>query len=247
MHYHARAKAIAAAEGIMKILATEIPGKSATIAIDKTQDFLANTVDQGISISFNRVTCAYNQQEKNILQDISFSIAAAEHIYVVGASGAGKTTLLNLVMGFIQPTSGEIKINGTNLLTLSRAVWLRQIAWLGQTPNLFSGSLLDNLLIAKQNASADELQQALSAANIYSFVAGLPKGMNTQIGEQGVGLSGGQIQRIALARAFLKNSKLLLLDEPTANLDQQSEVQVLAALDKFSKNRTVMTLTHRLN
>jgi ATP-binding cassette subfamily C protein CydD len=236
-HYHARAQAIGAAEGVMKILAVQ--------AEEQAQPE-KELFEKNVALQFQQVNFSYD--EKNpVLSEISFSVAAGESIYLVGESGAGKTTVLNLIMAWLSPSSGSVLINGVDVTAIDKKQWLGQIAWIGQTPRLFHGSVRDNLLMAKPGATDAELNEALSAANAKEFVQALPQALDTVLAEHGGGLSGGQIQRLALARAFLKDAPLLLLDEPTANLDGASEEKVMSALERLSKGRTVITLTHHLS
>jgi ATP-binding cassette subfamily C protein CydD len=181
-----------------------------------------------------------------VLRDIEFELKAGEHIALVGASGVGKTTLLNLFMAFIAPTSGQIRFNGISLDTLDREDLRRKMAWIGQRPVLFHGTVRENIRFGRPEATEDELEEAARAARVIEFCRHLPDGLDTLVGEQGIGLSRGQAQRVALARAFLKNAPLLLLDEPTAGLDTENEHLILAALEILARDRTVLMATHRL-
>jgi ATP-binding cassette subfamily C protein CydD len=149
-------------------------------------------------------------------------------------------------MGFVVPTAGSIRINGIVLDTLSPEHWRRHLAWIGQNPVLFHGTVRENILLGRPAAVAVELESAARAARVLEFCRHLPAGLDTPVGEKGFGLSRGQAQRVALARAFLKDAPLLLLDEPTAGLDAENEQLVLTALDDLSRDRTVLTVTHRL-
>ncbi len=165
---------------------------------------------------------------------------------LVGASGAGKTTILNLLLGFLQPDRGRILVNETPLAGLAPDSWRENIAWVGQNPVLFHGTIKENILLGRPEASATKIQQAAQTAGVFDFSAHFPEGLDTVVGEQGVGLSRGQAQRVALARAFIKDAPLLLLDEPTAGLDVENEARVIRAINEFSRRRTVFLLTHRL-
>lgn len=238
VHYHARAQAIAAAEEIIHIL--KMPP-------NKTDQLLQVFDADQLTVTFENVSFGYHEAEGKILKQICFRLNAGEKIYIVGESGAGKTTILNILMGFLQPTQGCIKINDRDLNLIHPKDWYRHISWVGQHPRLFQASVRENLLMAKANATPEEMQQALVEANLVEFVQSLPDGIDTEIGEQNFGLSGGQAQRLALARAFLRNGPLLLLDEPTASLDQQTKQQILQSLAKLAQNKTVITLTHDLH
>ncbi len=237
-HYHARAEAVGAAEEILKILA--IPRSNAmngTIAGIKTAP---------LRIKFQDVCLAFDGGRRPALQGINFDLRAGEQIVLVGGSGAGKTTTLNLLLGFLQPDRGCILVNDHNLTDLSPDSWREKIAWIGQHPVLFHGTISDNILLGRPHATREQLEQAAGNARVLDFSRHLPGGLETRVGEQGAGISRGQAQRVALARAFLKDAPILLLDEPTAGLDTTNESLIMGALSELSRGRTVLTLTHRL-
>ena len=238
-YYHARAAAVGAADGIMKVLSAA----EAAPKIRQHQKIPAGPVN----IQFKEVSFAYEINRRPVLQDIEFDLAACEHIALVGSSGVGKTTLLSLLMGFVVPTSGQILFNGVALGHLNHEDLRRKMAWIGQQPVLFYGTVRENIRIGQPDASERELEEAARKARVIEFCRHLPNGLDTLVGEQGIGLSRGQGQRVALARAFLKNAPLLLLDEPTAGLDIENEQMVLDSLDNLAKDRTVLTATHRLD
>jgi ABC-type multidrug transport system fused ATPase/permease subunit len=150
-----------------------------------------------------------------------------------------------LLLGFLVPTTGTIRVGDTELCALDIERWRRHIAWVPQRPYLFSGTVADNVRLGAPDAADEDVWAALRQAEAAAFVAGLPDGLATRLGEQGTGLSAGQRQRIALARAFLRDAPLLLLDEPTAGLDADSESAVLAAIERLSAGRTVLLVAHR--
>ena len=237
-HYHARAEAVGAAEEILKVLRiTPLNGSSGSI-----QDFDMET----ISIRFDDVHLTFEGGSRSALQGLNFDLRTGEQVVMVGASGAGKTTALNLLLGFLQPDSGHIRINGYKLADLSLDRWRGQVSWVGQKPVLFHGSIRENIGLGSPEASDDQIWEAAANARVLEFVNHLPDGLETLVGERGVGISRGQAQRVALARAFLKNAPILLLDEPNAGLDAENEYLVMQALKKLSIQRTVLTLTHRL-
>ena len=237
-HYHARAAAIGASAEIVKVLSDKALMSSAgTVRLPTTN---------AVGVSYQSVHFAYAAGRLPVLKGVDFELAAGDHVALVGASGAGKTTLLNLLMGFVVPTAGSIRINGIVLDTLSPEHWRRHLAWIGQNPVLFHGTVRENILLGRPAAVAAELESAARAARVLEFCRHLPAGLDTPVGEKGFGLSRGQAQRVALARAFLKDAPLLLLDEPTAGLDAENEQLVLTALDDLSRDRTVLTVTHRL-
>jgi ATP-binding cassette subfamily C protein CydD len=150
------------------------------------------------------------------------------------------------LLGFVLPDSGQIKVNGMPLADMTPDSWRRQVAWIGQNPILFQGTIKENILLGRPHASAMQIEQAAGNARVLDFARHLPEGLNTPVGEHGFGLSRGQAQRVALARAFLKEAPLLLLDEPAAGLDAENEALVIDALETLSRGRTVLMLTHRL-
>lgn len=237
-HYHARAEAAGAAEEILKVL----------------QDAAAIETDAGASgrigplaqIRFDDVGFAFEDRSQELLQKISFTVRAGERVILTGPSGGGKTTLLNLLMGFCRPSAGAIRVNDRPLETLSLQHWRSLLAWVGQHPVLFHGTLRDNIRIGRPQADEAAVSAAAEAALVLEFADRMPRGLDTAVGEKGRRLSRGQAQRVALARAFLSEAPLLLLDEPTAGLDSTNERLVAEAIDRVGRGRTVMMVTHRL-
>ncbi len=235
--FHAGIDGVTASKSIFEILDAKNVAKISGARVEKSSVPFA--------IEFREVAFEYRSNTQ-VLKNISFKIEAGEKIALVGKSGAGKSTLLNLLLKFIEPTRGEILAKGGKLSEISRESWLRNVTYLSQHPYLFHGSVRENLLLAKPNANDSELFAALEFANIENFVRSLPQGLDTPTGERGAALSGGQVQRIALARAYLKNAPILLLDEPTANLDPEIEEEISAKIFELMKNKTVITIAHRL-
>jgi ATP-binding cassette subfamily C protein CydD len=236
-HYHARAEAAGAAEEILRVLQDPVPGpqpSTGTAFIDGLRE-----------IAFDRVGFTYDGRDPGILQNLTFTVRSGERVTLTGASGGGKTTLLNLLMGFYRPTSGAIRVNGLPLQSLSLGHWRRQMAWVGQQPVLFHGSLRDNIRLGRPEADETAIRAAAEAAKVLEFAHRMPRGLDTAVGEKGHRLSRGQAQRVALARAFLAEAPLLLLDEPTAGLDRLNERLVAEAIDVVSRGRTVLMITHR--
>ncbi len=165
---------------------------------------------------------------------------------LVGASGAGKSTIAALLLAFQAPQTGHVLIDGVDLARVAPEDWRQRVAWVPQSPTLFSGSAADNIRLGLPGASLDEVQAAARAAEADGFIRALPHGYDTPLGERGLRLSGGQAQRIALARAFLKDAPLLVLDEFTAYLDPDTTAAVQAALDRLLENRTALVIAHRL-
>ena len=237
-HYHARAEAVGAAQEILKIVSVARLGTlNGTIDWAKTDP---------LHIQLEDVHLAFDGGKRPALQGVSFELRQGEQVALVGASGAGKTTTLNLLLGFLLPDSGQIKVNGMRLADMTPDSWRRHIAWIGQQPNLFQGTIRENILLGRPDASAIQIEQAAGNARVLDFAMHLPEGLDTPVGEHGFGLSRGQAQRVALARAFLKGAPLLLLDEPTAGLDAENEALIINSLKTLSRGRTVLMLTHRL-
>jgi ATP-binding cassette subfamily C protein CydD len=237
-HYHARAEAAGAAAEIIKRFDQTLP-PPAKPGMNLSPGLQMN-------VRFKNVCLGYENNRRSVLEGLNFSIAAGEQVALVGPSGAGKTTILNLLMGFQHPDGGDILIDGRPLAELDIDDWRRQLAWIGQQPALFYGSLRENIRLGRPDAADDAVKMAAQAARVTEFSHKLPGGLDTRIGEMAANLSRGQAQRVALARAFLKDAPLLLLDEPTAGLDLQNERLVLEALRKLCRNRTVLMVSHRL-
>lgn len=183
---------------------------------------------------------------RQALKDFNLSIPAKQTLALVGASGAGKSTVLQLLLGFIQPQTGEILIGATPLQQIAAQDWHRQIAWLPQRVQLFALSVADNIRMSSQ-ASLEAVKHAAKTAQTHEFIERLPKGYDTLLGEAGQALSGGQQQRIALARVFLKAAPLIILDEATAHLDQASETLIQDTLEQLKGQHTIVMIAHRLS
>ncbi len=197
-------------------------------------------------IEFDHVSFTYRTGEE-VLSDINLTVQPGEVIALVGPSGSGKTTLVNLLPRFYDPTVGVITIEGRDIRQVTLASLREQVGIVPQETVLFSGSIYDNILYGKLDASEDEVRDAASAANALEFIERLPEGFQTVVGERGARLSGGQRQRVAIARALLKNPRILILDEATSALDTESEHLVQQALETLMKNRTTFVIAHRLS
>ncbi|WP_172493573.1 thiol reductant ABC exporter subunit CydD [Gluconobacter oxydans] len=198
----------------------------------------------GISVTAEHVSFAWDEQRGTVIHDVSFVLPAGATLILEGASGAGKSTLLELLLGFVSPSQGRIRIDGQDMQSLSPRQISSRISWIGQKPVLFAGTIRENILFARPDASAEDLDRAVSAAAVDQYLSSLPDGLETRIGEGGFGLSGGQAQRIAIARAYLKDAPLLLLDEPTSHLDPKTEAEILVSLKDLAKGRTVILCSH---
>src|SRR5438309_678675 len=196
------------------------------------------------AIAFRNVSFAYGK-DRPVLHDISFELEPGTRLGIVGASGAGKSTLISLLTRFYDPTAGAISLDGIDLRDFRLEDLRRQFAVVPQDPVLFSASIAENIAYAKPEATKDELIATAQASNAHEFIIRLPQGYDTQVGERGVQLSGGQRQRIAIARAFLKDSPVLILDEPTSAVDTEAEVAILGAIRRLMRGRTVILITHR--
>ena len=197
-------------------------------------------------ISFEDVKFFYTK-DKMVLKGISFDVKKGETIALVGNSGGGKTTIVNLLPRFYQVKEGDIKIDGISIKKIKINDLRANIAVVFQDNFLFEGTIKENIMIGNQNATEEDIQQAIKNSYLEDFIATLDKGLETQIGERGVLLSGGQKQRIGIARAFLKNAPILILDEATSALDNQAEHIVQQAIDNLMKDRTVFVIAHRLS
>ena len=197
-------------------------------------------------IEFERVSFSY-RPDKNVLRDLSLLIRPGETVAIVGSSGAGKSTVVNLLMRFYEPTSGRILIDEYPITNLSLGYLRSKIGLVLQEPVLFSGTIRENIKYGKLQASDEEVSRASEAANAHEFIVSLQKGYDTEIGERGVTLSVGQRQRIAIARALLKDPSILILDEATSNIDSESESLIQDALRRVAKGRTLIVIGHRLS
>jgi ABC-type multidrug transport system fused ATPase/permease subunit len=190
---------------------------------------------------------AYDDGQRPALKGLSFELRPGETLALVGPSGAGKSTVAHLLLRFVEPDRGRIVVGDTPLADLPPAAWRERVAWVPQSPYLFHGSVADNIRVGRPEATLAEVEQAARLAHAHEFVAALPQGYDTPLGERGARLSGGEAQRIALARAFLKDAPLLVLDEATAHLDPEVEDLVQAALARLLQGRTAILIAHRLN
>lgn len=197
-------------------------------------------------ISFKNVSFSY-QPPVPTLKDISLDVEPGQMIALVGPTGAGKSTLLSLLTRFYECTEGEIILDGQDIASLSKQSLRKNMGYVTQEAFLFNGSVRENLLLGKREAGEEELWAALSAAHAKDFVEALPQGLDTNVGERGVKLSGGEKQRLSIARALLKNPPILLLDEATASVDTHTEKEIQMALDTLMSERTSFVIAHRLS
>ncbi|MFM9612599.1 thiol reductant ABC exporter subunit CydD [Streptomyces niveiscabiei] len=230
--YHAAAEGLAAAEEIFAVLEEPVPA-SGTAA-----------VPQG-AITVDGVTVRHPGRAVPAVESASFTVEPGETVALVGPSGAGKSTLLDVLLGFTRPTEGQVRIGGADLTGLDLEEWRSRIAWVPQRPHLYAATIAENVRLARPDADDTAVRRALADAGALEFVDALPAGLDTVLGEDGAGLSAGQRQRLALARAFLADRPVLLLDEPTAALDGATEAEVVAAVRRLVEGRTVLLVVHR--
>jgi thiol reductant ABC exporter CydD subunit len=237
--FHASADGTAAAERIFEVLERPSVLAPASVAVP------APTPDPRCeSIRFRDVGFAYPGVRGPVLAGVDFELAPGELTALVGPSGAGKSTLAALLMRLADPTSGAIECGGRNLRELDLDHWRAQIAWVPQDPTLFAGTVAQNIALGDPGAGGERVERAARAAGALELIEGLPAGFDTVLGDGARRLSAGQCRRIALARAFLRDTPLLVLDEPTAHLDETSAVAIAHALTRLAQGRTVLSIVH---
>ena len=201
--------------------------------------------DFGIEI--DRVSYRYKDATRNALSDVSISIKPGEHVAFVGPSGSGKTTMAELMVRFFDVTEGAIRIGGVDVKDMPSSYLMQQVSFVFQDSRLIKKSILENVRMGKPDASDEEVMEALKKAQCMDIIEKLPDGIHTVIGEKGTYLSGGEQQRITIARAVLKDAPILILDEATAFADPDNETKVQAAFDEMSKDKTLVMIAHRLS
>ncbi|AXE87140.1 thiol reductant ABC exporter subunit CydD [Streptomyces sp. Go-475] len=230
--YHAAAEGLAAAEEIFAVLETPVPAPG------------SKAVPDG-ALAFEGVTVRYPGRSADAVSEVSFTVEPGETVALVGPSGAGKSTLLHVLLGFVPAAEGRVRVGGVDLAQADLEQWRSRVAWVPQRPQLFAGTIAENVRLARPDADDEAVRRALRDAGALEFVDALPEGAGTRLGEDGTGLSAGQRQRLALARAFLADRPVLLLDEPTAALDGATEAEVVAAVRRLAAGRTVLLVVHR--
>jgi thiol reductant ABC exporter CydD subunit len=244
--FHASSEGQAAAERILDILdlpaglpRAGAPGASAV-------DLGRATPDPKVAeIRLRRVGVSFSERAAPAIVDFDLELAPGEHVALVGPSGAGKSTVLALLLAFLRPDTGQLIVGDVDLATVAPAAWRRQIAWVPQRPHLFAGTLGDNLRLGDPGAGDKVLHRALAMVGLDEMVGELPAGLGTGVGDGGLGLSAGERQRLAIARAVLRDAPLVLLDEPAAHLDATTEAQLGGALSRWFEDRTVLVAAHR--
>lgn len=240
--FHAGMAGVAAAQRILEVLEVEAAVEEETWC----RDMAALGPGPAIGLEFNDVHYAYDDGQRPALRGVSLKVLPGQRVALVGPSGAGKSTVAYLILGFIEPDRGTIMVDGRPMRELPRRTWREQVAWVPQHPTLFQGTVAENIRLAQPSAGLDQVVQAARQAHAQAFIEALPQGYDTVIGERGARLSGGEAQRIALARAFLKDAPLLILDEATANLDPEIEDEIEDAVARLLEDRTALIIAHRL-
>ncbi|MCE1273228.1 MAG: thiol reductant ABC exporter subunit CydD [Chlorobiales bacterium] len=238
--FHAGMEGVSASREIHEILDRE-PDLTKSGTRDLSAGEVATT-----GLTASKITYAFPGSARPAIDGVTLTIRPGTKTAITGPSGSGKSTLLNLLLRFIEPGSGSISLGSTSVADYSLESWYRQISWVPQHPFLFNASIRENLLMAKPGASDTEIENALSQAGLLDMVLSLPARLDTIIGEQGARLSGGEAQRLALARAFLKNAPILLMDEPTSHTDPILESLLRKAMEKLLEARTTIMIAHRL-
>ncbi len=239
---HAALEGKVATKRIYEILDTPLPVQTGSISTPSVA-----VPARQCTIELTNVAYTYPGQSQPALKGASLTLAAGSCTALIGRSGAGKSTLVNLLLRFLEAQDGTITVNGMALTDLAVETWREYVALVPQRPYLFYGSVRENIRFARPTASEQEVERAAQLAGVTEFMQQLPQGYDTQIGEQGMRLSAGQAQRLALARAFLKDAPVLILDEPTSSLDPISESYIKDALLRLTENRTVLVIAHRYN
>jgi ATP-binding cassette subfamily C protein CydD len=237
---HTAMEGEASAQRLYEILETPLPTRAEPAS--------GASIPPGpVTIEITDLSYTYPEQEKPALERVNLRLAANTCTALIGSSGAGKSTLVNLLMRFMDATGGDISANGVSITQLAPENWREYVALVPQRPYLFYGTVRENIHLARPEASDAEVMQAAELAGVSAFLDELPRGFDTQVGEQGMQLSAGQAQRVAIARAILKNAPVLILDEPTSSLDPDSEAHIRRSLTTLMGDRTVLVIAHRYN
>jgi thiol reductant ABC exporter CydD subunit len=235
-NYHASAEGMAAAEQVFAVL--EAPEPARGTRTDFPDPALAGLTVEGLRVS-------YPGRSEPALDNVSLAVKEGEVLALVGPSGCGKSTLLSVLLGLVTPEHGEVRVGDVDLAEVDLDAWRALLAWVPQRPHLFKASIAQNVRLGRSGASTDEVWAAIEAAGLKDAVCNLPAGLDTVLGDRGAGLSAGERQRVALARAFLRDAPLLLLDEPTANLDGETEREIVRTIERLAEGRTVVLVAHR--
>jgi ATP-binding cassette subfamily C protein CydD len=243
--FHASTEGAAAARDVFEILDTPAPNPSLTTPAPASSGRRVSLHTD--TIKLNGVSLAYPGRDRPALSGVNLTLRPGDRITLAGPSGAGKSSLLALLLRFAEPTGGRIEVGGVDLTSIPAGEWRRQISWVPQQPYLFTTSVAANIALGQPEATPAAIARAARAAGAAEFIEALPDGYATEVGERGLRLSSGQRQQLALARAFLRDAPLLLLDEPTAHLDAVSALRLEEAIVALTANRTVVQVTHSQN
>jgi thiol reductant ABC exporter CydD subunit len=235
-NYHASAEGLSASAQVFEVLQTPLPEPG-------RRTDLPDLMVSAISIEELRV--AFPGRGGPVLDGISLVVEPGEVVALTGPSGCGKSTVLAVLLGFVAPQAGSVQLGGVDLASLDPEAWRARVAWMPQRPHLFAASIAENIRLGRPDATNDQVWEAVAAAGLREVVEAKPGGLDAMLGDRGAGLSVGERQRVALARAVLRDAPVLLLDEPTANLDGTTEQEVLEALRRLVRGRTVILVAHR--
>jgi ATP-binding cassette subfamily C protein CydD len=242
--FHASAEGQAAAERILDLL-DDSEGTAPAEVADHAASMVACPAAARNPIELSSVTYRYPGRTVPVLDHVNLHVVAGEHLAVTGESGSGKSTLLSLLLGFVEPDDGVLTIGGVDLRSIALREWRRQIAWVPQRPYLISGTIADNLRFGDLDAGKSALIRAVELSGLSELIARLPRGLETPVGPGGFTLSAGERQRIAIARAAMRDASVVLLDEPTAHLDADREASLSQTLGPWLDSRTVVIAAHR--
>jgi thiol reductant ABC exporter CydD subunit len=235
-NYHASAEGLSASAQVFEVLETPLPEHG------RRTDLPDLTVS---TISIEDLRVAYPGRSGPVLDGISLAVGPGEVVALTGPSGCGKSTVLAVLLGFVAPQAGSVQLGGVDIASLDPQAWRARVAWMPQRPHLFAASIAENIRLGRPDATNQQVWDALTAAGLREVVEAKPGGLDAVLGDRGAGLSVGERQRLALARAFLRDAPVLLLDEPTANLDGATEQEVLGSLRRLVRGRTVILVAHR--